>query len=270
MKYNNPSESYRPLAVVTGASSGIGYELARVFAEHGFDLVVAAEDASIYDAANTFKAFGCNVEPVRADLSTEDGVNQLYAAIKLQKANLEAVAMNAGFGLSGEFAKTDLEQEIKMVNLNIISILRLTKKILPDMLANGNGKILLTSSLAAELPGPYFSVYAATKSFIQSFAEAIRLEVKEKGISVTALQPGPTDTNFFERADMLDTKAGAGKKDDPAEVAKDGFEAMMAGKDHIIAGSFKNKVQSTIAKFIPETTAAEIQSKQTKPGSASH
>ena len=270
MNYKNPFEKIRPLAVVTGASSGIGYELARIFAENGFDLVVSAEDIGIFDAANTFKAFGGAVEPVRADLSTEDGVNYLYSTIKTQQSQLEAVAINAGVGVSGEFANTNLNQEINMINLNVISAVRLTKKVLPDMLAAGRGKLLFTSSIAAELPGPYFSVYAATKAFVQSFAEAIRNEVKGKGITVTALQPGPTDTNFFERAEMMDTKAGVGKKDDAADVAQDGFEAMMAGKDHVVAGSFKNKVQSAIAKFVPETTGAQMQAKQTKPGSAQH
>jgi short-subunit dehydrogenase len=134
------------------------------------------------------------------------------------------------------------------------------------MVEHGHGRVLLTSSLAAEMPGPYYAVYAASKAFIQSFAEAIRIEVKDQGITVTALQPGATDTNFFERADMQDTKAGQGKKDDPALVAQQGFEALMAGKDHVVAGSFMNKVQSTVAKFITEAQGAQIQAQHTKPG----
>jgi uncharacterized protein len=129
----------------------------------------------------------------------------------------------------------------------------------------GHGRVLFTSSLAAEMPGPYYAVYAASKAFVQSFAEAIRIEVKDKGVTVTALQPGATDTNFFARAEMLDTKAGKAKKDDPADVARQGFEALMAGKDHVVAGSYMNTIRAGVAKVITEVQGAKLQAKSTKP-----
>jgi short-subunit dehydrogenase len=136
------------------------------------------------------------------------------------------------------------------------------------MTARNEGRILFTSSIAADMPAPFEAVYGASKAFVQSFAEAIRNELKDTKITVTALQPGATDTNFFRRADMEDTKVGAGKKDDPADVAREGFEALMAGKDHIVAGSMKNKVQDTLAKLSPEKAAAQMHRKHSEPGSA--
>lgn len=257
----------RLLAVVTGASSGIGYELAKVFAKNNFDLIVVAEDPGIAEAASVFRSMGGYVEAVQADLATFDGVDKLYGRIKTLGRPLEAVALNAGVGVGGRFADTDLAAELKMIQLNVISLVHLTKYILRDMLVEGHGRILFTSSIAAETPGPYYAVYAATKAFVQSFAEAIRYEVKDSGITVTALQPGATDTQFFARANMLDTKAGVGKKDDPAVVAQDGFDALMSGKDHVVAGSFMNKVQVGLGKFMSESQGAGVQSQSTKPGS---
>ncbi len=261
--------SQRHLAVVTGASSGIGFELAKAFAENNYDLLVTAEDTNIITAANNLRETGVNVIHLRADLSTYDGVEKLYATIKSIGKPVECIAMNAGFGVAGEFAHTDLHREISLINLNIVSIVHLTKLILPDLVKQGFGKILYTSSLAATMPGPYFAVYAASKSFVQSFSEAIRNEVKDKGITVTALLPGPTDTKFFERADMLDTKANEGKKDDPADVAKDGVDALLKGDDQVVAGSIRNLVKATIAKFISKPTAAALQGREAKPKNAS-
>jgi short-subunit dehydrogenase len=157
-----------------------------------------------------------------------------------------------------------------MIKLNVISAISLTKKVLRDMVQVGHGKILFTSSIAAETPGPYLAVYAASKAFLQSFAVALRQEVQDKGIVITALQPGATDTNFFVRADMLDTKVGAAEKDDPAKVAEQAFEALMAGKDHIVAGSIKNKISVAGTKLMSEKQGAKMQAKSTKPGSAPH
>lgn len=270
MNIQSSPSTNRPLAVVTGASSGIGYELARTFAENKFDLIVAAEDEGIFEVVSTFRDLGAEVQAVQADLATEEGVETLFRQIEPHMEFLDSVAMNAGVGVCGEFTQISLEEELNLVNLNVISVLRLTKKILPTFVARGHGRILYTSSIAAEMPGPYYAVYAASKAFLQSFSEAIRAEVKDKGVTITALQPGATDTNFFERAHMMDTKAGVGRKDDPAIVAKDGFNALMEGKDHVIAGSFRNTAQSTIAKFVSQQVGAKIQGKQIKPGSAQH
>ena len=266
-----PASQTRPLAVVTGASSGIGYELAKVFAKNGYDLIVASEDAGIADAGNAFRALGVNVETVQTDLSLYDGVDKLVRKINEfgdRGVPVDCIAMNAGVGVSGEFAKTDLHEEIRLINLNIVSLVHLTKHVLPHFINRGHGRILFTSSIAATMPGPYYAVYAASKAFVQSFAEAVRFEVKDTGVTVTALQPGPTDTNFFERAHMMDTKAAVNKKDDPADVAKEGFDAMMQGRDHVVAGSLMNNVQAGLAKMMPQTQGAAMQAKDTKPGSA--
>jgi uncharacterized protein len=260
--------SAHPLAVVTGASSGIGYELARQFAEHGFDLLVAAEDDGIANATDSLRALGSQVESVQADLGTYEGVEQLVARIRSLGRPVDAVAINAGVGVGGPFLETDLQKEVELINLNVTSVVHLAKRVLPDMVARGEGRVLFTSSIAAEMPGPFEAVYAASKAFELSFAEAIRNELKDTGVTITALQPGPTDTNFFRRADMEDTKVGAGKKDDPAEVARQGFEALMAGKDHVVAGSVKNTLQSALAQVTPETTKAAMHRKLSEPGSA--
>lgn len=260
----------RPLAVVTGASSGIGYELAKVFARNGFDLIIAAEDHAIHEVAADFRIYGGNVQDVRVDLATAEGTAALFARIQEARQSVDSLCLNAGVGVGGEFATTDYARELSMIHLNVISVVHLAKLVLPGMLERRHGRILITSSLAAEMPGPYYAVYAATKAFVQSFAEALRAEVHDRGITVTALQPGATETNFFERADMLNTRAGQARKDDPVRVARDGFKALMAGKDHVVAGSFANKVQATLAKFISEKQGARLQGSVVKPGSARH
>jgi len=262
-------ESKGQLAVVTGASTGIGFELAKVFAKNGFDLLVTAENDQIQIAAKDFRALGVSVQVVQTDLARPDGsgVDELYSTIKTLGRPVDCIAINAGVGVGGEFITNNFQAELNLMQLNIISLVHLTKHVLRDMVSVGRGKILFTSSIAGEMPGPYYAVYAASKAFVQSFSEAIRYEVKDKGVSVTALQPGATDTPFFARAGMLDTKAGASKKDSPAEVAQQGFDALMAGRDHVVAGSLLNNVQSGVAKIISEKQAAGLHAKQTKPGS---
>jgi short-subunit dehydrogenase len=257
----------KKFAVITGASSGIGYELARVFAKNGYDLLICAEDEGIIEASNAFRALGGEVDYVKVDLSTPEGVEKLYARIEKSGRDLDAIALNAGVGVSGEFINTDLKRELKMLGLNVASYVHLTKLVLPQMVKRGRGRILFTSSIAATAPGPYYAVYAATKAFIQSFAEAIRHEVKDHGVVVTSLQPGPTDTQFFERADMLDTPVGEGKKDDPATVAEQGFKALMEGRDHVVAGSMRNNLEAVASKFISEKAAAKMQADSAKPNS---
>jgi short-subunit dehydrogenase len=261
----NRKQNERLAALVTGASSGIGYELAKIFASNGFDLIIVAEDSRINEAKKTFSTLGVNVEALQIDLAEPDGVERLYQRIREIGWTLDSAAINAGVGVSGEFAETDLGEELNLIHLNIISSVQLAKHLVRDMLAEGHGRILFTSSIAAEMPGPYYAVYAASKSFLQSFAEALHYELKDKGITVTALQPGPTDTNFFARADMLNTPAGQASKDDPAKVAQDGFDALMAGRDHVVAGSLKNNMQAGVARFASETQRAKMHAKQTKP-----
>ena len=255
-----------PVAVVTGASSGIGLELAKVFAQHGYDLIICAEDEGIHRAVRELGASGARVEAVRADLSTSYGVDRLYDRIR-HAGNVDAVAINAGVGVGGAFAETDLEEELRLIDLNVVGVVRLAKYVLKDMVARGQGRILFTSSLAAEMPAPFLAVYGASKAFVQSFAEALRNEVKDTRVVVTALQPGPTDTNFFERAHMQDTKVATSKKDDPAEVARQGFEALMKDKEKVVAGSVKTKVQGAASKVMPDSAKATMHKKMAEPGS---
>jgi uncharacterized protein len=192
------STQTRPVVVVTGASSGIGFELARQFAEHGYDLIVAAEDDAIDMAAAQLQN-GTAVEAVKVDLATAEGVEELYEHIRRRGDQVRAVALNAGIGMGGDFAtETDLNQELKLVDLNVRSTVHLAKRVVADMVRRGEGKLLFTSSIASTMPGPFQPVYNASKSFVQSFALALRNELKDTGVTVTALMPGPTDTEFFE------------------------------------------------------------------------
>lgn len=259
----------RKLALITGASSGIGFELARIFAKNDYDLIVCAENTELSEKAKILRQYEVEVTEVIADLATQQGVDDLYSSISGQ---LDVAVLNAGVGAGGEFIKTEFANDFNLMNLNMVYLVCLTKKILRDMVGQGDGKILFTSSIAAEMPGPYYATYAASKAFVQSFVEAIRWEMEDtkKNIIITSLQPGPTDTNFFSRANMENTKAGEGKKDDPAVVAQAGFDALMRGTDHVVAGSFMNKIQSTAAKFMSEVQGAGAQGKAARPKSLDH
>src|ERR687894_2489725 len=242
----------KPFAVVTGASSGIGFELAKQFAQNGFDLLVTAEDEGLRSAADQLQSAGNQVESVQADLSTYDGVERLYAAITATGRPVSAAALNAGVGQGGAFIDTDLADELRIIDLNISSTVHLAKRLLQDMVARNEGRVLITSSIASTMPGPFQAVYNATKSFLQSFAEALDNELKDTKVTITSLMPGPTETNFFHRADMEDTKVGQSSKDDPAQVAKQGFDALMAEKEKIVAGSAKTKAQGVGNTVLPD------------------
>jgi uncharacterized protein len=252
-----------PLAVVTGASSGIGYELAKQFAAHDFDLIVTAEDDDILSVGAELDA-----QAVQIDLGTEDGVEKFYRRIGSRP--VDALALNAGIGAGGAFATgTDLAQELQIVDLNVRSTVHLAKLVVPAMVERGEGRILFTSSIASTMPGAFQAVYNASKSFVQSFALALRNELKDTGVTVTSLMPGPTETEFFERADMLDTKVGAGDKDDPADVARDGFEALMAGKERVVSHSLSTKLQGRGSRLLPDGVKAEMHRRMAEPGSGS-
>jgi short-subunit dehydrogenase len=205
---------------------------------------------------------------VQVDLAAHDGVHQLQSAIQATGRPVDAIAINAGVGVSGRFVETDLAAEMNMVRLNVLSTLHLAKYIVKEMVARGSGRILFTSSIAGTMPTPYETVYGATKAFGRSLSQGLREELKDTGVTVTALMPGATETNFFHRAGADDTKLGASEKDDPAEVAKEGFEALMAGKDHVIAGSFKNKLQAAAGQVLPDPLVAKAHASQSAPGSA--
>jgi len=255
--------SSKGLAVVTGASSGIGLELARQFANDGFDVLVAAEDDGIEAVARELGA-----EAVQIDLATPAGVEELHRRITATGRPLAAAALNAGIGAGGAFASdTELEQELRLVDLNVRSTVHLAKYVVRDMVARDQGRILFTSSIASTMPGAFQAVYNASKSFVQSFALALRNELKDTGVTVTALMPGPTETEFFERADMLDTKVGAEDKDDPADVARQGYEALMAGKERVVAASLKTKLMGRGSRLMPDSVKAEQHRKMAEPGS---
>jgi short-subunit dehydrogenase len=258
----------KQFAVVTGASRGIGLELAKQFAQHGFDLLIAADSEQVQQAASELKTWGADVIPVQVNLADHDGTHQLIDAIQATGRPVDAVAINAGVGVSGRFVETDLAAEMNLVRLNVLSVLHLTKYMAQEMVRRGSGRILITSSIAGTMPTPYEAVYGASKAFDRSLGQSIREELKDTGVTVTVLMPGATETNFFHRAGAEDTKLGASEKDDPAEVAKDGFEALMAGKDHVVAGSLKNKFQAAAGYGLPDPLVAKAHAAMAEPGSA--
>ena len=257
-----------PLALVTGASSGIGLELARQFAEHGFDLVVNAEDAELTTAAEQLRAAGTTVQAVQADLRSAEGAQAVYDAVTATGRPLAAAALNAGVGRGGPFVENPLEDELAIIDLNVRSTVVLAKSVLRDMAARGEGRVLFTSSVASTMPGPYQAVYNASKSFVQSFAEALATELRDTGVTVTSLMPGPTDTEFFERGDLMDTKLGQGPKDDPAQVARQGFEALMKGETKVLGGSVMSKAQAVVNSVLPDRLKSAGHAKMAEPGSA--
>jgi uncharacterized protein len=256
-----------PLAVVTGASSGIGLELAKLFAAADYRLVIAAEGDELQQAAAGIRASGADVDAVQVDLATPEGVEELAARVPRPP---HALALNAGRGAGGAFVgDTSLDDELNIVDLNCRSVVHLAKLLVPGMVQRGEGRVLITSSIASTMPGSFQAVYNASKSFEQSFALALRNELKDSGVTVTSLMPGPTETDFFERADMLDTKIGASdKKDDPADVARDGFEAMMAGDERVESHSLSTKLQGRASRVLPDSAKAALHRKQAEPGSA--
>jgi uncharacterized protein len=254
----------KPLCIVTGASTGIGRELAKCCARNGFDLLVAADEPAIEEAATEFRGLGAAVDAVQADLATLEGVDRLCDAIKGRP--VEALLANAGRGLGHGFLDQDFADVRKVVDTNITGTIYLIQKVGRDMRARGHGRILITGSIAGFIPGTYQAVYNASKSFLDSFSFALRHEVKDQGITVTCLMPGATETEFFERADMLDTKVGQAKKDDPADVAETGFKAMMRGDGDVVTG-WQNKLQTAIASVTPAGILAEQHRKMAEPGS---
>jgi len=257
----------RSFALVTGASSGIGYHLARICAEQGHDLLIAADRPAIRQAADDFRKLGVEVDAVEVDLATLDGVDRLHAAAHGRP--IDCLLANAGHGLGKGFLDQDFDDVRHVIDTNITGTVYLLQKVGREMRSRGKGRILITGSIAGFLPGSFQAVYNGTKAFIDSFSFALRNELKDSGVTVSCLMPGATDTDFFARADMLDTRIGSGSKDDPAEVAKLGFEAMMKGEGDVVAG-LKNKLQVAAAHVTPDTVLAEAHRRQAEPGTAKH
>ncbi|KRE13953.1 oxidoreductase [Bosea sp. Root381] len=252
------------LAVVTGASSGIGFELAQLVAADGYDLIIAADETDIHDAAAKLKDEGANVVSIVADLSDEEGVEELVAEIAKAGRPVDLLFANAGRGLGHGFLDQDDAEWLRVIDTNIVGTLLLIKKVGRQMRERGEGRIL---SIAGFMPGTFQAVYNGTKAFIDSFSFALREELRDTGVTVTCLMPGPTETRFFERAGLLDTKVGQDEKDDPADVAKAGYDAVLAGEGDVVSG-WKNKIQSSLANVTPAETLAKQHRKMAEPGSA--
>jgi short-subunit dehydrogenase len=264
---SHPSSPSRPLAIVTGASSGIGYELARCCAEHGFDLLVAADEPEILEAADALRPSGVRVDAVEADLATRQGVDKLWSSVTGRP--VDVLIANAGHGLGRAFLDQDFDRIRHVIDTNITGTVYLIQKVARKMRERNEGRILITGSIAGFLPGSFHAVYNGTKAFINSFSFALRNELRDTNVTVTCLMPGATDTEFFERADMLDTDVGTKEKDDPAAVARDGFEAMMKGDGDVVSG-WKNKLQTTMANVTPSGALAEQHRRMAQPGTAKH
>jgi short-subunit dehydrogenase len=257
----------RPLAVVTGASTGIGRELAQLAAQDGHDLVIAADQGPLEEAAAELRAGGARVDTVEADLSTSFGVDKLMSALAGRPVAL--LIANAGHGLGHGFLDKPFSEAKHVIDTNVTGTLDLLHRVGTAMRTANQGRILITGSIAGLMPGSFQAVYNGTKAFIDSFSFALRNELKDTNITVTCLMPGATDTHFFERADMLDTKVGSDEKASPLDVAKEGYEAMKKGQDHVVAG-WKNKFSAVMTNVTPDSMLAEQHRKMAEPGSAQH
>lgn len=255
----------RGLAVVTGASSGIGLSLAHCCAEHGYSLVVAADEPEIQDVANELRRRGTTAEAVQADLATLQGVDRLLDLVRGRP--IDALLANAGRGLGRAFLDQDFADVRRVIDTNVTGTLYLIQKVGREMRSRGQGRILITGSIAGFMPGTYQAVYNGTKALLDSFSYALRAELNDTGVTVSCLMPGATETEFFERADMLDTKVGTQPKQDPDEVAKAGFEAMLRGEAEVITG-WQNKLRAAISNVTPATVLAEQHRAMAAPGTA--
>ncbi len=261
------TDTPKQIAIVTGASTGIGFELARECAQHGFDLIVVADEPEIETAAAALRqgGSGSNVEAVQADLSTTEGNDALLAAVGGRP--VAALLANAGSGMGRGFVDQEWDAIRRTIDTNVMGTTYLLRKVLPGMKDRGAGRVLITGSIAGFMPGTFQAVYNATKAYLDSFSFAVRHELKGTGVTVTCLMPGATETEFFERADMMDTAVGTAKKDDPAMVARKGFEAMMRGDGDVVTG-WHNKLQAAIAHVMPAPILAELHRQMSEPGTA--
>ncbi|HEV7613653.1 MAG TPA: SDR family NAD(P)-dependent oxidoreductase [Steroidobacteraceae bacterium] len=261
------SSTTRSLAVVTGASTGIGLELARLCAQEQWDLVIAADEPRIHDAARELSGLGVQCTPVQTDLSTRDGVDQLIAAIDKGGRPVHALLANAGRGLGRAFLDQDIDQALKVAHTNIDGTIYLVHNVGKEMRDRRQGRILITGSIAGLMPGAFQAVYNGSKAFLDSFSVALNNELKDSGITVTCLMPGATETDFFERADLMDTKVGTDEKANAADVARTGFDAMMKGELKVVAG-FGNKLRAAVSHIAPDSALAQMHRGMAEPGTA--
>lgn len=260
------AETPKPrFSVVTGASSGIGLELARIAAANGSDLLIASDGPEIETAAEDLRKLGVSVDAVQADLSTTAGVDVLYHRAGQANRPVDALYANAGRGLGRGFLDQDFHDIERVIATNVTGTTYLLHRFVQDMCRRNAGRVLITGSIAGLMPGSYQAVYNGTKAYIDSFAYALRNELQDTDVVVTVLMPGPTDTDFFETADMLDTKVGTDKKADPADVAKAGYDALMRGDAHEVAG-WANKLQAMMTRFMPDGQLAQMHKGMAEPG----
>lgn len=253
-----------PLAVITGASSGIGLELAKICAKR-FRLLIVADEPEIHVVAEQLRESGAELDAIEADLATMEGVDELITAINGRP--VDALLANAGRGLGHAFLDQDWDDVRRVIDTNVTGTLYLIQQVGRQMRDAGRGKILIVGSIAGFMPGTYQAVYNGTKALLDSFSFALRAELADSGVTVTCLMPGATETEFFERADLLDTKVGAAKKQPADEVAQTGFDAMMRGDGDVVAG-WQNKLQAAISHITPSAVLAEMHRKKAEPGSA--
>jgi uncharacterized protein len=255
------------LALVTGASSGIGLSLARDLAKRGYDLIICSAGDRLRTTAQQLQVPEVEIVAVQADLASREGIERLWEQVTALGRKLDVACINAGVGVGGLFVETDLDAELHMVELNCAGTVHLAKHVVQHMTRQGEGKILFTASIAGEMVAPREAVYAATKAFVLSFAHSLRYELRDSEISVTALQPGPTDTDFFHRAGMDDTEVGSKGKSEsqPDDVARQGIEALLAGDDHVYAASMKTKLEGKLANVVPGAMKGAMHEKMAKP-----
>jgi uncharacterized protein len=259
----------RPLALVTGASSGIGLEVAKQLAARDFDLVVTAEEATLDLVTEGISATGAAVHGVHADLRDPAEVDRLWSEVRALGRPLTVAVLNAGVGVGGAFVDNDLTDEQAVIDLNVSSTVRLAKHVVRDMTDRGTGRVMLLSSIAATMPGPFQAVYNASKAFTHSFGEALQEELVDTGVTVTLLVPGPTDTDFFDRAGLDGTAVGeSDSKDDPEDVARRGVEGLLDG-DEVVAGTPKVGLQAFANRFLPEKAKQKAHRRMSEPGSGS-
>jgi short-subunit dehydrogenase len=250
----------RPGALVTGASSGIGYELTRILAREGHDLALVARTEGVLErlAADVRTDFGVRVEIVAADLADAKSPDIIWERLRSLGFRVDVLVNNAGFGSLGSFAASDTGTQLDMVQVNVAAVAHLTRLVLPDMLERGEGRILNVASTAAFQPGPGMAVYFATKAFVLSFSEALAEELYDAGVTVTALCPGPTPTGFQKRASM--EKAPLGGRlvmGDPAAVARAGYGGMVEGKRIVVPG-IMNRIGAFLPRIVPRRVTTSV------------
>lgn len=257
--------SERPLAMVTGGSSGIGFELALQLADHGHDVAISGSSDRVHEAADALRERGVQSWAHQSDAATYEGVEDFWELVEGLGRPVEVAALNVGIGQGGRFVDTDLDDDLRLIAINVTGTVHAAKRVVRHMIENGRGRILVTSSISATTPTPYETVYGPSKAFGFSLAESLREELREHGITVTALLPGPTDSDFHAKAGMGDTPIGRGEKNDKTLVARQGYDALMAGADHVVGGDDATKQQAIDNRTTSEPEKAARQGEQARP-----